>query len=94
MGEIDPEYAADIRAILDDPQLQLYRFELAVRGIAGAERQAEMNRTLKSYVTSSSVNFSSLPSLPRFPGASPSLSAGYDGRSVHTIVIDEVTQIK
>lgn len=75
-------------------KIRLVDFEGIVRAVAELERQAEFNRTLKSYVTPSSVNFFSLPSLPRFPGASPSLSAGYGGRSAHTIVIDEVTQIK
>ena len=84
MGEIDPKYAADIRAILDDPQLQLYRFELAVRGIAGAERQAEMNRTLKTYITSRTGRTqSNTPVLQTLPRTRFSQAA-----------IDEVTQIK
>ncbi|PTT39398.1 hypothetical protein DBR23_11220 [Acidovorax sp. HMWF018] len=98
MGEVSSTDAERLTEMLRDPRMKLRDFEGVVRTVAYAERSAELQRTIRAYTTSMTGRVLShtpmFQTLPRVTGASPSLGAGYSGRAAHTIVIDEVTQIK
>lgn len=78
MGDIEPEHAADIKAVLDNSNLQLGHFESAVRAIATVERGARLRHTLKSYTTELTIRWA------------PNMI----GKTAHIIIHDEVTTIK
>ena len=84
MGDLTDTTAERYLARLQDNRLRFADFEKTVRAVAELERQAEMNRTLKTYITSRTgrmqSNTSMFQTLPRI--------------RFSQAAIDKVTQIK
>lgn len=91
IGDMDARDADRYIAVLQSPHLKLRDFEAIVRTVAIAERDVELRGALKAFVTSTTRRTASnTPALQTLPRTSMSCI----GKSAHTIVIDEVTQIK
>lgn len=91
MGDLTDTTAERYLARLRVDKIRLVDFEGIVRAVAELEREAEMNRTLKTYVTSRTGRMQSnttvFQTLPR-------TGMSCIGKSAHVVVIDEITQIK
>ncbi len=91
MGDLTDSMAERYLMRLQDNRLRFADFEKTVRAVAELERQAEMNRTLKTYITSRTGRTQS--NTPVFQTL-PRTGMSCIGKSARVVVIDEVTQIK